>query len=452
MSTVIQQLRDNYAAKSAEANALLSKADPTTEDVIAAKTLIEVELPGLQGQIELMNGVGGLKSKLNDHQSWQDDPVGGSTNLQGAKFMGFEAAGFSQIVQEGKKSVLYSEGEGLLPDAKIRAIREPKYAEAFKSWLRAKGDITMLGRDAMKTLSEGLDEDGGYLAPAEILEKIIERLPTPSRVSGLVTGLTTSRPSLTMPKVNYSADDIYTTGIRVNWTGERGKPNQGEAKFGTKSFQVFTAMLQLNATNDLLEDTGFGVNGWVANKFSQTVQIVRDAMALGGTGNGQPFGMLSRVGNGADQIKFVKTGAAADLTADSLIDLSYDIPEQYMDDSRWLMNRTNTERRIAKLKDADGRYLFAGGRESDTLANTRPSEMLGFGITRSALMPNIAANAYPILFGCLRGYYQIERIGFSMRTLDQVGALDNETIFVGRLRMGGDTAEEWMLRALKCAA
>jgi HK97 family phage major capsid protein len=450
MATPVQEARNRFDVKKREASTILDNPNSTAAEIKTAQEIIRVDLPAIKTEIELLDSTSSLKSALGDYSQWMNDPAEHQPN--NVKTIGWQPSGFSQFGQDGKKSVLYSEGEGLMTEAQIKTIQQPAYHEAFKTYLRAKGDLNKLPSDSIKTLSEGIDEDGGYLVPAEILQRIIERAATPTRIAGMVSSLTTSRDVLVLPKTNYSADDIYTTGIRVKWTGERGKPGQADnPKFGTMRFPVYTAMLALNATNDLLEDTGFGLLGWIGSKFSETVDILRDEMALKGSGVGQPTGMLTGAGQ-PDKIQLVKSGNANELTADALVAMSYAIPEQYMDNCRWLMNRTNTEQRVALLKDKQDRYLFAGGRESDTLANSRPDTMLGFGLTRSALMPNVEANKIPVLFGDASGYYQVTRVGFSIRILTELQAMDNETVVLGRVRFGGDMAEPWKMRGMQVKA
>jgi HK97 family phage major capsid protein len=452
-----QQLREDFEAKTREAQTILDKADPSKDEIQRAKVLMNEEIPALKADIEDLNSFDGLKSDLDGFKSWNNDASGVVHPTGNARVTGMKRSGTTVIEREGDESVLYQDGEGLLSDAQIKTIQDPEYADAVKSYIRNKGDMSRLGRDAVKTLSEGIDEDGGVLAPAEMLQRMLERKPTPTRVAGLVTQLTTSRDAVILPRNTYNADDVYTSGVRVTWTGEGGNPAKAQGpQFGTFRVSIYTAMLELGLTNNLLEDAAFPIQSYCAGKFRETVDILRDDMAVNGNGVNQPFGMQARVGAGAtagnSAIDFVKSGDANTVTADGLMDMAYTIPEQYMENSRWLFNRTNTERTIAKLKDADGRYLFASGRESDVLATARPDALLGFGLTRSGLMPNIAANKYPIFFGDMAAYYQILRIGFTLRVLTEIEARSNQTILLGRLRMGGDVGEGWKMRGLKIAA
>ena len=446
---LLDRLTAEFEAKSKKSNDLLNSTESTFEQIQEAKGIIEKDLPELKTQIETVGSTEELKTRLAGHQQWMNAPAHTLPRPGMAEIIGLKSAGYSQMGEEKGESVLYSEGEGLLSDAQMKTLHDPEYATAFKTMLRKKGVNTLSGTE-IKTLSEGLDQDGGYLVPVEMLNRIIERKPTPTRISGAVTSLTTSRDALVLPKANYAADDIYTSGIRVNWTGEGGNPgNTGQPQFGTQRINVYTAMLKLNLTNDVLEDTGFGLQAHVGNKFQETVDILRDVTAVSGTGNGMPRGMLTGIDE-VDRIISLASGAAGTFTADQLLEMAYDIPEQYLENLRWLFSRTKTEKVLAKIKDDNKRPLFYAG--DDSYANARPSSLLGFPITRSALMPAPEAGKYPIIFGDLSGYAQVDRVGFSVRVLDQTEAENNQIVLLGRLRMGGDVIEPWKMRAMQIRA
>jgi HK97 family phage major capsid protein len=191
MASPLQEAREQLAAKTQQARTIINNPNATAAEVKTAQDLVQKEIPAIKADIELLSSTDALKSALDGFDSWANDPVGGSANQ--AQIAGFKAAGYSEFIQDGKKSVLYSEGEGLMTPAQIKTIQDPEYAQAFKSYCRAKGDVNKMSGAAMKTLSGGIDEDGGFLVPAEVLERIIERKPTPTRIAGLTTGLTTSR-------------------------------------------------------------------------------------------------------------------------------------------------------------------------------------------------------------------------------------------------------------------
>lgn len=440
-------------------DSLLGKGrDMTADDVTEAKSLNN-DIKKFQGQIDLLDESKGL-------DGWGRETARPQlpTGTKDTEILGFQDAGYDEYellttrergqFQKSMK-LLHQSGEGIFGKKAWESINTKAYRDAFWKYLRV-GERG-LGQDALKDLSDGYDTQGGFLAPPELIARIISRTPAPTRVSGLVTTITTGRDAIVMPKVNYNSDDIYSTGYRVTWTGEYPASDTAAAAndanmFGQHRIDIHTAMLTTALTRDMMEDNAFDIVGWVSGKLGETADLLSDNMAVSGTGVGQPFGMLTEVGSGADNIQFVTSGNSSALTADGIIKLDYALPEQYItsDSLAYVMNRTNTAQAIALLKDAQNRYLFRmGGAADGGLQGKMPDALLGKNIAYSAFMPNVAANAYPIVFGDLSGYIRALRLGLSIQVLQETGAKRNKVELVARYRLGGKTVEPFKLKAQK---
>lgn len=327
------------------------------------------------------------------------------------------------------------------------------YRDAFVKMLRH--TWAGLSNSEQKALQEGQDTQGGYLAPAEMVERIIVKRPTPTRVSNYVTMMDIGRQSVTIPKVNYTSDDIYSTGIRATWTGEipasataHRVSDSAERMFGQLTIPTYTAMLSIPVTMDLIEDSMVDLIGWLSDKFAETRELLVDNMILNGTGIGQPSGILVNPG-AAGNPGVVVTGNASDLTVDGLINLTESLPEQYDDGSILVFNKTDTGRRIRLLKDSTGRPIVNYGLPDSGFASGRPRDVNGYPFIWSGFMPDVAANSHPIIFGDLRGYVLVNRIGFSMQVLNELYAETNMRLLLARVRFGGMVAEEWRIKVQK---
>lgn len=380
------------------------------------------------------------------------------TDASGAeKSAGFAPAGTTIVGSEAAKggradlSIIYEEGALGLSAKQMELISSKDYKGAFRKYLRSKRDSD-LSLAEMKLLQEGTDTAGGFLVPDDIQTRVIQKAATPTRVAGFVSRLQTSRDRIVFPKVNYATDDIYTSGIRVKWTGE--VPSSAtthrvtDPLFAQVGIPIHTAMLSMPLTNDMIEDSAFPIVQWSADKFRETIDLLYDNMILNGTGQGQPAGILLNPG-GTDQPAVVVSGDANLLKADGLINLTYALPEQYDENARLVFNKTNAGAAIALLKDSNNRYLFARGITDDGLATGRPTQLLGYPFSYSGFMPNVAANAFPIIFGDFGGYFLVERVGFSIQVLREIYAETNQQLLLGRVRIGGQVAEDWRLKVQK---
>lgn len=273
-----------------------------------------------------------------------------------------------------------------------------------------------------------------------------------------MTSLSTSRDALTIPKVIYTADNLYTTGIRVTWTNETVSAGAASIRvtdpvFGQERIPVFTAMLSIALTNDMIEDSAFALVDYVAGKFGETIDLLKDNMILNGTGAGQPAGILLNPGGDVNQPSVVVSGSASALTADGLVATAMTLPEQYDVNSNWIFNKTSTGLAVSQLKDAQNRYMWGAGYQDSGLSGGFLNQpLLGYPVLLSGFMPNVGASTYPAIFGDLTGYYQVNRIGFTVQILRELYAETNQIMVLGRIRFGGLVAEPWKLEIHQCHA
>lgn len=347
---------------------------------------------------------------------------------------------------------------GFTPAARA-AIKSDEYHETFERFLRA-GPGRTLDDKGIRTLQEGVDTSGGFFVPEEILNRVVAKDPTPTRVAGLVTQLQTSRDSLSMPKVVYNTDDLYTTGMRVTFTGEipasATTARVTDPVAGQVRIPVYTAMMSIPLTNDMIEDSAFALVPWLSDKFSETIELLRDNMILNGTGIGQPSGILVNPGTTGNPAVTVSGSASAlgssdAASAKNLIKLAMSLPEQYQDNARWVMNLTNTGSAIAQLVDGNNRPLWGTGIQDAGLeAGYMGRRLVGLPVVLSGFMPNIGSSAYPLVVGDLRGYYLVNRVGFSIQFLRELYAETNQIVILGRIRFGGQVVEDWKLKIFQC--
>lgn len=129
--------------------------------------------------------------------------------------------------------------------------------------------------------------------------------------------------------------------------------------------------------------------------------------------------------------------------------MTFALPAAYAQNGCWLMNR-NTMGAIRQLKDGVGHYLFDANSPLDK--NGLPT-LLGMPIVDCPDLPNIGANAYPIIFGDMQSAYIIvDRAQPWTVIRDQVTqAAVNNTRFHFYRRVGGGVALGEALIKLKIA-
>lgn len=330
-------------------------------------------------------------------------------------------------------------------------VQKKGYSSAFEAYLR-KG-IGDLGPEDRKTLTEGSDSAGGFLVPEDYQTELIKKMATMATIRSRARVATTGRDIAKWPKVHYTTDDKYTSGVRLTWTGESPATSSvhrvTDPVFGLYTIPVHTAMASMPMSNDLIEDSAFDIVGVSSDLLAEAFTLDENNAFLNGSGIGRPMGILTQVDG--DGPASVVSGTAATLLADGIIDLAYALPAQYEAGSVFVMAK-GTEKIIRKLKDSQNNYLWPVWPQQGNFAAVS-KELLGFPTLRDEFMPAVAANSYPIIFGDLKGYLILDRVGLSVQRLtDSAYAELNLTGLLARKRVGGQVIEPWRMKVQKVSA
>lgn len=333
------------------------------------------------------------------------------------------------------------------------AVMKKDYPDAFEAYLRKRGGVADMGPNDRKTLSEGIDSAGGFMVPPDYHVELIRKMATMATVRANARVVQTSRDIAQWPKIHYTTNDEYTSGVRMTWTGETPSSSTAhrvtEPVFGLYSIPVHTAMASLPLTNALLEDSAFDI-------VSVSSDLLAEAFALGendafwnGDGIAKPMGILTKIDTN-DGPASVDSGTAAILLADGILDLWGALPSQYERNAKWYMNKA-TEVAIRKMTNDDGDYIWPVWTQGGGFA-AAPRELLGFPTVRDEFLPDVAANAYPVVFGDLSGYLVLDRVGLSVQRLSELYAETDVSLILARKRVGGQLIQPWRVKVQKVSA
>jgi HK97 family phage major capsid protein len=262
---------------------------------------------------------------------------------------------------------------------------------------------------------------------------------------------TTSRDAVSIPYIKYTTDDIYTSGIRMNWLGELPASASDHRftstdVFDIKKIEVHNAYSSVPISEDMLMDSAFNITSVLTELFAESFALGEEEAFTAGNGVRRPRGLITETAD----ITQVVSGNASALTADGILDLYFALPRQYRASAVWVMNSA-TQKAIEKFKDTQGRYLISSLLNS-SLSLGETESLKGKPIMVNEFMPDIAANAFPLIFGDLSGYAIVDRMGISIQRLSEIYAEYNTVLFLCRKRVGGMLVEPWKFRVQKVAA
>lgn len=317
------------------------------------------------------------------------------------------------------------------------------YSKAFDRFFR-KGDEAGLEaaiRDNPRAaMNVGTPEDGGYTAPTEWDRSIIDKLKTVSPMRQIATIQTIS---------GNGFSKLYNDRATASgWVGETAqRPETTTAKFAEVKFNTGEIYANPAATQRLLDDSEINLENWLAGEVETEFAYQEGLAFISGNGTDKPKGLLTYTAAASHPwgaIPEVKTGRAAALTLEGLIDLVYDLPSERTPGARFALNR-KTQGEIRKIKDGNGQFIWQPG-----LQQSQPATILGHPMTEMAAMPDIAANSVPIVFGDFSGYLIIDRTG--IRILRDPYTNKPFVQFYTTKRVGGGVVDPTLFRYHKVAA
>lgn len=249
-----------------------------------------------------------------------------------------------------------------------------------KSFFRA-----VLSNDyaALKALSTGTNAAGGYTVPSDLSLEIIRNA---SLEYGAARRLFSNR---VFSGAGNTIDILKEgDGITAYWTGE------GVAKSSSQpSFDLVTLALKKLATivpftDEMLEDTGFDLIGYVKELAGRGFAKEEDLAFLMGTGS--PYTGLMNDTN-VNIVRVAGTDPKA-ITVDKLQALIDATPSTFLPGSKFAMNRL-ARSVIRLLKDTTNNLIFSPA----TAGN--PSTVLGYEVEEIDVMPDltVTGNDKPIL-------------------------------------------------------
>lgn len=449
MSDILARLTQAYTAKLAEAR----KARAAWEGK-------ETEMP--QEQMDAINAILGeadtIKAQIEQEQAIQAgesfamEPAGTK-----AAHLGFRPAGPGEgDVEVDRKAwrqeeIITATGKKLTVRYHVPvAVEQKGYPGAFEAYLRH--GYEGMGPNDRKTLQGAIDSAGGHLVPADFQAELIKKAATLATIRPNARVIQTSRDIATWPSVEYTTDDMYTSGVRLTWAGELPASattiRVTEPTFGMKQIPIHTAMASMPLSNDLLEDSAFDVFGIGAELFAEAFTLGEEDSFINGDGVAQPLGLLGITPDATNGLTKVSVETAGTIGSDDILDLYWAVPAQYRPQAGWWLESA-TGAILDKLQDSYGRYIMSS-LMSGSLATPQVDVIKGKPVHYAEFMPSQESGGFPIIFGDMKGYFIVDRVGLSIqRFTDSKYAELNSSLLLGRKRVGGQLVQSWKLRVLE---
>ncbi len=318
------------------------------------------------------------------------------------------------------------------------------HQKAFDAYLRSGDDDALRGLVLEgKSMNTAVNSDGGYLVDPQTAETI----------KGVLSSTASIRAIANVVNVEASSFDVLVdqNDTGAGWANE----TSSTAETGTPTIErISIPLYELNAlpkiSQRLLDDAAFDIEGWLAKRIADKFARAEASAFINGDGVDKPRGILdhTQVEDSTwawGSLGYVFTGVADNIgDGDKLIDLVYALGAEYRAGASFVMN-SKTAGALRKLKDNDGRHLWADG-----FAQAEPARLLGYPVLIAEDMPDIGTGTVPIAFGDFgAGYTIAERP--DLRVLRDPFSAKPHVLFYATKRVGGDVSDFAAIKLLKCA-
>jgi HK97 family phage major capsid protein len=278
-------------------------------------------------------------------------------------------------------------------------IADPAKSAFVDGYLRRGSEVEL------KSFSGVVAADGGYAVPKEI-DEIID---------ATLKGISPIRAIANVVRVGSAGYRKLVTqnGVTSGWASETAtRPETATPTFNEIVPSFGELYANPAATQTMLDDAAFDVEGWLAGEIATEFAKAEGAAFVNGNGTNKPRGFLAAptaVTSDATRpfgtLQYIASGAAGAFVAsnpqDKLVELMHALRAPYRQGASWVMN-ASTLATIRKFKTTDGAFIWQPG-----MAAGQPDTLLGYPVVEAEDMPDIAANSLSIAFGNFKAGYLI---------------------------------------------
>ena len=321
---------------------------------------------------------------------------------------------------------------------KTANLGDPDPVQDFNEWVvTGKGKIkahTVMaelsdgrGGKVKAALQEGTDSEGGYLVPADYLNRIIEKRSEMSLLSRLgVQTYSTDRDQFTFPTEGTSMTAFTIVAEEADMSAAENEPTFGSA--GTPPVTLYKFKKLIKISEELDEDYNTGLSSFLSSAIGRAWALTENYYVQIGSGSSAPQGAF--------------VGGTAGLTLDSASAIgAAEVPEligklkiPYRDRAVLVMNRT-TGAYLSGLFGTSG-FSFHTPPASQIWAN---GEDLGIGypviLTENAAA--IGGGYKSMLFGNFDFYGWVTNRSLKVRRLVELYAQTGQIGLMASFRAGG---------------
>jgi HK97 family phage major capsid protein len=248
--------------------------------------------------------------------------------------------------------------------------------------------------------------------------------------------------------VKSSALDVpipVRTGIPTfGWIAEGGTYPKSGSQYGKLAMHAHKCGGTVLISDELLQDSSENMEAEINETAGLAFGELESVGFATGDGVGKPLGLFVPDAVAGVTIGSVTAASATAVTSDELIDVFHSITEPYRRNAAWVM-RDSTVKLVRKLKNAvTGDYMWQPGLQAG-----QPDLLLAKPVVVHKDAPAATASSKSIIFGNLKAYRIRDRLGISVKALNEAYAEQGQVGFRFTKRTDGKLCDAKAVAYLK---
>jgi len=370
-------------------NALLDKAPNgmMSADDDTKYQSIQTEFDGLSKTIERMENLtaaqSAAKAATDGEYRPETEADAKAENVTKSKFAKFE--------NEEYRNALFGEGGGLRTQLRAQNLK------------------------IQNALSSGVDTEGGYILPPSVQMGIMKLLRASDPLRGVATVITSAR-DVGIP--------IQTGRPSFSWLGEGGTYGQTQPAHGKVLFSAFKLGGIITVSDELLQDADFDLVGYLTQTSADGILDSTEAANMTGDGSGKPLGLFATTEVAGVTVGGYTGASTTTVTIDELIETQHSLGRVYRPRAAWFA-KDAIFKVIRKLKNSvNGDYLL-----QPSITEGAPDRLLGNPFYVTDFGNSAATGVKTLMFGDPKAYTIVDRLGLSVKRLDELYAATGQVGF-----------------------
>lgn len=338
-------------------------------------------------------------------------------------------------LQVGGKMISIKPGGKVYEALEARGTAE--YEDAYNTYLDT-GQFSAV----LKTSD---DAAGGSLTTTEMLRELIKFVDDEVFMRKLGRVLPPLRTAVSLGVPSWDTDPSD-----ADWTPEVPAVDIAEdtgPKTGGRELVPHLNTKRVDLSLKLLRSAVIPMAELITERIGYKHAISEENAFLTGNGNHRPLGVFTAHADGVTTAQDVDSVGTLAIHADDFSEVLMSLKPQYQSRSTWLLHRDSLKQAM-QLKDGNAQYIWQPG-----LQGGIPNMILGRPYVQNENAPNTFTDgSYVIVIGDFKNYWIVDSLQFSVQRLDEIAALQNKVVFLGRKETDGMPVLAEAFRRLKIKA